>query len=124
MKKFSAKWIASKKKRKQVKYQANAPLHTKRKLISSNLSKELRKAYKKRSMVLRKKDLVKIMRGTFKKRSGKVIAINVKKSQVFIEGIQKTKKEGSKINVAFHPSNLQIIELYQDDKKRFKNKTK
>ena len=119
-KKFSTKWIASKQKRKQMKYTAKAPLHIKRKLISSNLSKELRKIYKKRSVVLIKKDTVKIMRGSFKKRTGKIISVDVKKLRVFVDGIQKTKKDGSKINIPFNSSNLQIIELNQEDKKRFK----
>ena len=47
--KFSKSWKSSKQPRKQRKYSANAPLHLKRKLLSVNLSKELRKKYGKRS---------------------------------------------------------------------------
>ncbi len=118
MKKFSSHWISSNKPKKQRKYVAQAPNHVKRKLISSNLSKALREAHKKRSLPLRKKDIVKVMRGTFKKKTGKVIEINAKYNQVFIEGIQKTKKDGTKISVPFNSSNLQIIELNTEDKKR------
>jgi large subunit ribosomal protein L24 len=124
MKHFSKHWISSKKSKKQRKYRANAPKHLKRKLISSNLSKELRKTYKKRSIVLVKKDNVKIMRGQFKKRTGKIIDLNSKKGKVFIENIQKTKKDGTKINVPFDPSNLQVIELNLEDKKRIKKQDK
>ncbi len=60
-KKFSDKWKASKLPRKQRKYLANAPLHIKRKFLSANLSKELRKKHGKRSIPIRKGDTVRIM---------------------------------------------------------------
>lgn len=115
---FSKHWKASKKPRKQVKYRANAPLHIKHKLMSANLDKELRKKYGKRSFPLRKGDSVKILRGEFKKKTGKVGLVDLKKLRIAIEGLQRTKKDGSKINVWFDPSNLQIKELNLDDKKR------
>ena len=59
--KFSTKWKSSKQPRKQRKYLANAPLHLKKKFISVNLSKELRKKHGKRNVSLRKGDIVKIM---------------------------------------------------------------
>jgi len=120
MKHFSKHWISSKKSKKQRKYRANAPKHIKRRLIASNLSKYLRKTYKKRSLVLIKKDMVRVMRGKFKKKTGKIIGVNTKSGKVFIENIQKTKKDGTKINVSFEPSNLQITELNLEKKKRLK----
>ncbi len=120
MKKFSSHWISSKKVKKQRKYAANAPVHIKRKLIAANLAKDLRKTYKKRSLVVRKKDTVKVMRGSLKGKSGKIVGLNTKKRQVFIENIQKTKKDGTKVNIPFDASNLQIIELNLEDKKRLK----
>jgi len=117
-KKFSKQWIKSKQPRKQRKYRANAPLHIKRKLMSANLDKELRKKYSRRSFPLRKGDSVKILRGEFKKRTGKIATVDLKKLRIAIEGIQRTKKDGSKINVWFNPSNLQIKELNLEDKKR------
>ncbi|VVB83603.1 50S ribosomal protein L24 [uncultured archaeon] len=118
--KFSKHWKGSSQPRKQRKYSANAPLHIKRNLLSVNLSKELRKKFKKRNIVVRKGDSVRIMRGKFKKKTGKVIEVNVKTSKVKIEGIQVKKQDGSKANIKMQPSNLQIIELNQDDKKRMK----
>jgi large subunit ribosomal protein L24 len=119
--KFSIKWRKSKQRRKQRKYRANAPLHIKHKMLSTNLSKDLRKKHGRRNIPLRKNDLVLIMRGKFKKKKGKVIQINLKKGIVYVEGIQKTKKEGSKVNVALRNSNLQIQELDLEDKKRLKS---
>ena len=61
------------------------------------------------------------MRGSFKKKKAKVIAVNHKKSRVALENIQRSKKDGAKVNVHFHPSNLQIIALNLDDKKRMES---
>ncbi len=117
-KKFSNSWIGSKQVRKQRKYRANAPLHKKSKMISSHLSKELRKKYGKRSFPIRKGDEVKILRGEFKKKIGKISEINVKKQSVAIEGIQRKKKDGTKVNVYFDSSNLLVQSLVLEDKKR------
>ncbi len=116
--KFSKHWQESKQPRKQRKYLANAPLHLKRKLLNTNISKELRSKYKKRSIAVRKGDTVKIMRGKFKGKTGKIIEVNSKKAKLKIEGIMVKKQDGSKVSIKFQPSNLQIIELNLDDKKR------
>lgn len=123
-KKFSIKWKASKQPRKQRKYLSNAPLHTKRKMLSANLSKDLRKKYVKRSIPLRKGDTIKIMRGKFKKKQGKVIKITAKAFKIYAEGMQRKKNDGSKVDVPLKASNLQIIELNLEDKKRFKKLSK
>jgi len=121
--KFSTKWKASKQPRKQRKFLANAPLHIKRKFLSVNLSKDLRQKHGQRNVVVRKDDVVKVMRGKYKKKQGKVIEIKTKLQKIYIEGIQVKKTDGSKVNVMFRPSNLQIVELNVDDKKRkLKNK--
>lgn len=117
-KKFSNFWKASKLPRKQVKYRANAPFHIRHKMISANLSKELRKKYGKRNVPLRKGDEIKIMRGEFKGKKGKVENVNLKKMKIMIAGIFRTKKDGTKIEVSFDSSKLQIIELNLEDKKR------
>ena len=120
-KQFSTKWKASKQPRKQRKYRAKAPLHIKRKFLSANLDKSLRKKYQKRSFPLRKGDTIKIMRGSFKGRTGKIENIDTKRTRVSIEKIQRSKRDGTKVNVFFKPSNLQIKELNLDDKERIKS---
>jgi len=117
-KEFSKHWSGSKQPRKQRKYSANLPLHLKRKLVSVNLSKELRKKYGKRNLPARKGDTVKVMRGKFKKKTGKIMEVKLKISKIIIEGIQIKKQDGSKVNVRLRPSNLQITELIMEDKKR------
>ena len=63
------------------------------------------------------------MRGKFKNKNGKIISIDTKNSKIKIENIMVKKRDGSKVNVKIHPSNLQIITLNTDDKKRIKTKT-
>lgn len=123
-KEFSKKWIGSRQTRKQRKYRANAHLKLKHKMLSANLSKELRKKYGRRSFTLKKGDKVKIMKGEFKGKVGKVDLVSIKNLKVSIEGMQITKKEGTKINVKFYPSNLQIQELNIEDKNRIASLTK
>ena len=120
--KFSNSWKSSKQPRKQRKYLANAPMHLKKKFVSVNLSKDLRKKYGKRNVPVKKGDKVKVMRGKFKDKEGKITEVNLKKSRVKMEGIQMTKSDGSKTSVRLQPSNLQIIELNMEGKNRIAEK--
>jgi large subunit ribosomal protein L24 len=118
--KFSRTWIKSKQPRKQRKYRYNATLNIKSKFLGSHLSKEFRKKYKKRSMAVRKGDGVKVLRGQFKGKTGKIDKVDIKKSKVYITGIEVTKKDGTKALHPIHPSNLIITDLNLEDKKRVK----
>ena len=120
MKKFSSTWKSSKKPRKQRKYRLGAPLHIKQKFVQSHLSNDLRKKYSKRSIGLRKGDKVKIMQGQFKKHEGKIEMIDLKKTRAFVNGVELTKRDGTKRLFALHPSNLMITELNLEDKLRQK----
>ena len=120
MKSFSIGWGSSKNPKKQRKYRYNAPLHIKRKLTNAHLSKELRVKYKRRSLGLKKGDKVKVMRGGFKGHVGKVDRVDLKKSRIFLEGIEIIKKDGTKTTRPIAPSNLLITELNLDDKMRKK----
>ena len=119
--KFSTSWLASCQVRKQRKYRHNAPLHLKHKFLSANLAKELRKKYSKRSAPLRTGDEVLVMRGKFAKKQGKVLKVDLKRSRVSVENLNRTKADGTKVNVYFAPSNLQIKSLNLEDRKRMKN---
>ncbi|MBS3157084.1 50S ribosomal protein L24 [Candidatus Woesearchaeota archaeon] len=116
--KFSRAWKGSKKPNKQRKYAANAPLHIKRKMLSSRLSKELTKKYSKRNITVRKGDKVKVVRGNFKNHSGTVEKVLTKLLRVYVEGVHRSKRDGSKAYYPIHPSNLIITELNLGDKKR------
>ena len=120
-KEFSKSWKASKQPRKQRKYIKKSPLHLRNKLVSAHLSKDLMKKYLIRNIPLRKGDKVSIMRGKFKKTTGTVTDVNLKKLRIFVSGAEIVKKDGSKSPIPLHPSKLMITELVSDDKRRFKN---
>ncbi|MBN2420890.1 50S ribosomal protein L24 [Candidatus Woesearchaeota archaeon] len=115
---FTNSWKRSRQTRKQRKYLANAPLHTKRKFISARLSKELTQKHKTRSMQLRKGDKVKIVVGNYKNHSGKIDLIETKYGRIYVEGTARTKTDGTKSLYPVHPSNVIIQELNLEDKKR------
>lgn len=115
---FSSSWNNSVQPRKQRKYTYNAPLHIRHKFLSAHLSRILRQKYGKRSLPLRNGDEVLVMRGSFKKKKVKITGINLKAQKVFLESLQRTKKDGTKVNIPFHPSNLQLVAINSDDKER------
>ncbi len=117
-KKFSSHWKRSTQPRKQRKYAFLAPLHHKQKLLQAHLSSELRKKYARRSMQVKKGDTIKVMRGQFSKKTGKVERVNLKRGLVFVQGVEYTKKDGGKIPAPLKPSNLLLTALETGDKKR------
>lgn len=72
--------------------------------MSASLSKELREKHDVRSMPIRKDDEVKVVRGTFKGREGKVASVYRKKFVIHIERIQREKAQGMayKIRCTLH----------------------
>jgi large subunit ribosomal protein L24 len=84
-KQFSTHWIESKQPRKQRKYRAEAPLHIRKKFVSINLSKELRKKVGKRNIPVKKDDKVKILRGKHNGQTGKILQVLLKKSKVIVD---------------------------------------
>ena len=104
--------------RKQRKYRYNAPLHIKQKMLSAHLSKELRTKYGTRNIPVRKGDTVKVSRGQFKKKQGKVERVILKQERVFVAGIETIKRDGSKVLFPLSPSNLIIVEVEMSDKRR------
>ena len=116
---FSISWRSSRQPDKQRKFVYNAPYHLRGNLMTSLLSKELRKKYNKRSLRVRKGDKVKVMRGQFKGIQGVVESVDLKNYKINIENVQINKKDGTTTYYPVHPSNLMLIELYKDDKRRF-----
>ena len=118
MKTWSRSWVSSIHPSKQRKYRFKAPLHVRQKFLHVHLAPELRKKYGLRAVMLRKGDKVKILRGQHKKKTGAVTKVFLKQEKVFVEGIQKTKKDGSTVPLALNPTNLMITTLNLDDKRR------
>jgi large subunit ribosomal protein L26e len=72
-----------------------APSHIRRKIMSSSLTKELRKKYGIRSIPVRKDDEVLVVRGNHKGEKGKVIQVYRKKWAIYIDKITKNKADGN-----------------------------
>ncbi len=115
---FSTAWKSSSQPRKQRKYRFNAPLHVKQKLMHVHLTPVLRTKYGTRQIQVRKNDKVRVLRGQFKKKEGKVERINLKRQSLYVTGMEIIKKDGSKILVPLNPSNVMVIDLDLGDKKR------
>ena len=64
------------------------------------------------------------MRGKFKGKKGKIGTVDVKHTRIQIDGVQRSKKGGEKVETWFHPSKVKIVSLNEKDSKRFKNKAK
>ncbi len=120
MEKIKRSMNNSVKPRRQRKLVKLAPLHIKQKFMRSHLSKELRQKIKKRNLQVKKGDEVKVMRGQFKGKTGKVSKVQLKRIKVFVEGMDNIKKDGSKAPYPIHPSNLLITKLETEDKQRKK----
>ena len=117
---FNKNWNRSKQPRKQRKFLANAPNHIKRTLMGATLDKQLRKKYVMRSVEIRKGDEVRVMRGKFAKKQGKVGKVDVKHTRIQIDGLQRVKLGGEKVETWFHPSNVKIVVLNVEDNRRMK----
>jgi len=93
------------------------PLHLRKKLFRMHLSKELKKKYKKRSIAVRVGDKVKIMRGQFRKKEGKIERVDRRNVRIYIEGIEVVKKDGTKALFPVHPSNALLVDVAEDKRR-------
>ena len=117
--KHSIAWIGSKQPRKQRKYRYNAPLHIKAKFLTAHLVKDLRNKYNMRHLRVRVGDKVRVLRGQFKGREGKVERVDVKDTKIFVAKVETVKKDGAtKIPYPINPSNVIIVEFDTTDKQR------
>ncbi len=115
----------SRKARKKRQALTNAPLHRMRKNLGTHLSPkylEDEKVDYPRSAVVKKGDVVKIMRGSkdLKGKEGKVTHIDTKTGKVAVEGITIAKADGSQVERYMHASNLMITKILLDDSWRKK----
>ncbi len=112
--------LDTKQPRKQRKFLHNAPLHLRSKMMAATLSENLREKYGVRNLPVRVGDKVRVMRGDFKGKEGKVMEIDLKRYRIHIEGVTQKKTDGTEVFYPVHPSNVMIVELNLDDEKREK----
>jgi len=120
-KQFSNHWKSSKQPRKQRKYRHNAPLHVKGKFLNTHLTKELRQKHGVRALRIRTGDEIRVMRGQYAGKTGKVERIDSIHSRVFIAGVDQAKRDGTRKLYPLQPSNLVLTKL-TDDKRRLQVK--
>lgn len=103
--------IKTTKPRTQRKNAATAPLHIRQHALHAHLSKELRATLKKRAVRVKKGDKVKVLRGGFSGKEGKVVNVNLTKKKIRIEGMTHRKARGQEVLMPIDPSNVIIIEM-------------
>ncbi len=109
---------SSKSPRKQRRRIYKSPLHTRKRLLKCQLDEFLREDYGLRSLVVKKGDLVRIMRGQFRDTEGKVVRVDYSNVRVYVESGTTTKADGKEVQIPLHPSNLKITQLELDDERK------
>ncbi len=110
--------ISSTQPRKQRKARFDAPHHQARKQMASHLSEELLLKYNRRNLTVIKGDEVKVLRGDFAGQTGKVLTIDVTVRKVTVEKVINKKADGTEVPRSIDPSNLLIVKLNMEDKRR------
>ena len=103
---------------KQRKRLHTDPLHTNKNRLKCRLDEFLQEEYGLRSLVVKTGDLVKIMRGQFRDTEGKVVRVDYKDVEVFLDSATVTKSDGKETNIPVHPSNLMLVKLELDDERK------
>ena len=96
----------------------NAPNHKKRKYLSAPLSPSLRAEYGTRSMPVVANDTVNITKGDRKLAEGKVLRVDTKDRKIYIEGVTRTRQDGSTVQIPIRTENVMITRLHLDDEWR------
>eukprot|EP00439_Symbiodinium_sp_Y106_P081833 s1128_g20.t4 len=101
-------------RRKNRKAYFTAPSHIRRVLMSAPLSKDLRTKYNVRAVPIRRDDEVRIVRGHYNDREGKVTQVYRKKFRIHVERVTRDKANGQPVPIPIHPSKVEITKLKLD----------
>ena len=97
------------------KQQKNASIQIRRRYISAPLSPNLKTQYGARTMPVIEDDTVAITKGDRKLTEGKVLRVNTKSSRVYVEGVTRTRLDGSTVQIPIRAENVMITKLNLDD---------
>ena len=103
---------------KNRKRRYNAPSHIRRKYLSAPLSPSLKSEYGTRTMPVRTDDTVSVTKGDHKMSEGRVLRVDMKRGKIYIEGITRTRMDGSNVQIPLRPENVMITILNLDDNQR------
>jgi large subunit ribosomal protein L24 len=104
--------------RKQRLAMYTAPHHVARKAMASHLSEELLLKYNRRSVTVIQGDEVKVLRGDHKGKTGRILGVDVPARKVTVAGVTNKKADGTEVALPVHASNLVIVKLNLEDKRR------
>ena len=112
------KKISPKSPGKQRRRIYKSPTHSHKKMLKCRLDEFLREEYGLRSLVVKKGDLVRVMRGQFRDTEGKVVKVDYSAVRVYLESATTTKADGKEAQIPVHPSNLMLVKLELDDDRK------
>jgi large subunit ribosomal protein L26e len=111
--------------RKVRKAYFNATKKEKHTALSAPLSKELQTAHGIKRLPIRRDDEVQVIRGKFKSRGGKVLAVKLRSMRITVDAVTRQKANESSVHCPLHPSNVVITKLKMDKyRKELIDKTK
>ncbi len=95
-------------------------LHRKKNRLHVHLSKDLRGKLKtkKRAILVRKEDKVKIMRGPGMGKEARVVRVSTLNRKVFVEGVVSKNRKGKENVLALEPSNLLLVGLEPTEERK------
>ena len=102
------------------RHRYNASNHIKRKFISAPLSPSLRAEHGTRSMVVVVDDTVSITKGDRKLSEGRVLRVDAAETKIYIEGVTRTRQDGSTAQIPIRAENVIITRLNLNDQWRRK----
>jgi ribosomal protein uL24 len=100
------------------KLRYNAPSHQRRRFISAPLSPNLRVEHGTRSMPVIVDDTVSITKGDRRLSEGRVLRVDTKNSRIYIEGVTRTRMDGSTVQIPIKAENVIITRLNLNDQWR------
>ncbi len=112
--------IKSSKPRKQRFFRYNAPMHVRQHFVHSHIDKSLKAklGIKRRSVQISKGDTVKVMAGSKKGTSGKVLSVSLRTGKIRIDSLVKKTAKGKEFNIPISASCVYITDLNLSDKMR------
>ena len=100
--------------RKVRKHFFNATKDAKHIAMSAPLDKELQKTHGIKRLPIRRDDEVKVVRGQYKDRGGRVVDVKLRTMRINIENVSKQKANTESYFIPIHPSNVVITKLKMD----------
>ena len=102
------------------KQRYTATSHLRRKFISAPLSPSLRGEHGTRSMPVVVDDTVSITKGDRKLSEGRVLKVDTKNEKIYIEGVTRSRQDGSTVQIPIKSENVMITKLNLNDQWRKK----